>query len=147
MNPSIGERLKSAREAKGTSLDEACQATKVQRRILQAIESNQLQDQLDPAYAKIFLKKYASYLGLDGPAVAKEFVSVYGPVPDRPVGLDTELTRKNVRGPSIQFQKFAVTLLLGFCVVAVLILVVSLSVGFYNRSKNISRLTDRKSVV
>jgi cytoskeletal protein RodZ len=83
MSQTIGERLKSARESKGTSLEEAARATKVQKTILHAIETNRVQEQLDPTYAKIFLKKYAVYLGLDSTAIAQEFVSVYGPIPER----------------------------------------------------------------
>ena len=95
---SIGERLKSAREAKGSSLDEVSRAIKIQKSTLHAIEGNRLHEGLDPVYAKIFLKKYAGYLGLDGAAISKEYTAVYGPIPERPVGLDTEITRKKSAG-------------------------------------------------
>ncbi|MBI3333851.1 MAG: DUF4115 domain-containing protein [Candidatus Omnitrophica bacterium] len=81
---SIGERLKSAREAKGTSLEEAARLTKVQSRILQAIEEDRVEEVLNGAYAKIFLKKYAAFLGLDGQAVLDEYRSMRGSVAEPP---------------------------------------------------------------
>lgn len=75
---SVGERLKSAREAKGIGMEEACRVTKIQRRILEGIEQDKVQEMLDPSYARIFLKKYASYLGADGPALMEEYLAAHG---------------------------------------------------------------------
>ncbi len=72
MSLSVGERLKSAREAKKISLDEACRLTKIQRRTLEAIEQGRVKEVLDPVYAKIFVKKYAAFLGIDGSALFEE---------------------------------------------------------------------------
>ena len=73
MSLSLGERLKSAREAKRISLEDACRITKIQRRVLQAIEAGRVEEILDPTYAKIFVKKYASFLGIDGSALLEEY--------------------------------------------------------------------------
>ncbi len=73
MSLSVGERLKSAREARKVSLEEACRVTKIQRQTLEAIEEGRVQEMLDPAYARIFVKKYATYLGLDGTTVVDEY--------------------------------------------------------------------------
>ena len=73
MSLSVGERLKSAREGRKVSLEEACRITKIQRQTLEAIEEGRIQEVLDPAYARIFVKKYASYLGLDGVTVVNEY--------------------------------------------------------------------------
>ena len=73
MSLSIGERLKSARSAKGLSLEAVARATKIQRNILQSMEEDQVEAFLDPAYAKIFMKKYAAYLGIDGAVLLEEY--------------------------------------------------------------------------
>ena len=83
MSLSIGERLKSARSAKGASLEAVARATKIQRRILEAMEEDRLEEVLDWAYAKIFMKKYASYLGLNGAAVVEEYLSSHAPLKER----------------------------------------------------------------
>ena len=75
---SVGERLKSAREAKGIGMEEACRVTKIQRRILEGIEEDRVQEMLDPSYARIFLKKYATYLGADGAALMEEYLAAHG---------------------------------------------------------------------
>ena len=85
MSLSIGERLKSAREAKQVSLEEACRVTKIQRSTLEAIEKDQVQNILDPVYAKIFLRKYTTYLGLDSSALVDEYQAVYNLLPQIPV--------------------------------------------------------------
>lgn len=69
----IGERLRNAREARGLSLDEIEAATRIRRRYLEALE-NEAFDQLPGgAYAKGFLRNYASYLGLP----AEDLVGMY----------------------------------------------------------------------
>lgn len=60
----IGERLRSAREARGLSLDEIEAATRIRRRYLEALEAEAFDQLPGPAYAKGFLRTYASYLGL-----------------------------------------------------------------------------------
>lgn len=81
---SVGERLKAARERKGIVMEEACRVTKIQRKILEGIEEDRLQEMLDPAYARIFLKKYAAYLGVDGAAIVEEYLSAHGIAPQSP---------------------------------------------------------------
>jgi transcriptional regulator with XRE-family HTH domain len=73
MSPSVGERLKSARESRRLSLEEACGITKIQKQTLEAIEQDRVQESLDPVYARIFVKKYAAFLGLNAAAVADEY--------------------------------------------------------------------------
>ncbi len=60
----IGERLRNAREARGLSLDEIEAATRIRRRFLEALEAEAFDQLPGTAYAKGFLRTYASYLGL-----------------------------------------------------------------------------------
>ncbi len=71
---SIGSRLKSAREAKGISLEQAQKDTRISSRILSALETDRIDQMVSgPVYVKSFIKKYANYLGLDGTAIAESF--------------------------------------------------------------------------
>lgn len=80
MSPSsVGERLKSAREARRITLQEACGVTKIQKQTLEAIEQDRIQESLDPVYARIFVKKYASFLGLDAGAIVDEYPGLSRP--------------------------------------------------------------------
>ncbi len=80
----VGQRLRDAREARGLSLDEIEAATRIRRRYLEALEAEAFDQLPAPAYAKAFLRSYASHLGLpiedllgmypelrSGPAVAQ----------------------------------------------------------------------------
>ena len=61
----IGEALRSAREAQGKSLDEAALATRIRSSYLQALEDEQFGELGGSVYAKGFLRSYAGYLGID----------------------------------------------------------------------------------
>lgn len=113
MSLTIGSRLKAAREAKKISLEEACRVTKIQRKTLEAIEQDQVEEILDPAYAKIFIKKYASYLGVDGSALTDEYL-IGRPGNERresPLSVQTEVTR--VSGAGAQGRRILVAAFAG----------------------------------
>lgn len=99
MSLSVGQRLRSAREQKKVSLEEACRVTKVQKRVLEAIEEGRVEEILNPAYARIFLKKYAGYLGLDGSAVMEEYLADHPAAPTPALEVETEVTRQ-LRAPA-----------------------------------------------
>lgn len=69
---SIGDRLRLAREAKGMSLDEVASQTRIPIRHLQHIEREEWDALPATTYCVGFAKAYASTVGLDGPAVARE---------------------------------------------------------------------------
>jgi cytoskeleton protein RodZ len=60
----IGERLRSAREALGLSLEEIENVTRIRRSFLVALEQESFDVLPGPAYARGFLRTYASYLGI-----------------------------------------------------------------------------------
>ncbi len=71
---SIGSRLRSARESKGITLDQAQRDTRISSRILSALESDRIAEIVSgPVYIKSFIKKYANYLGLNGTDLAEGF--------------------------------------------------------------------------
>lgn len=96
---SVGQRLRSAREQRKVSLEEACRITKIQKRVLVAIEEGRVEEILSPVYARIFLKKYAAYLGLDGSAVMEEYLSDHPAAPASGLEVETEVTRR-LRAPA-----------------------------------------------
>jgi len=61
----IGEALRSAREAQGTSLDDAAVATRIRSSYLEALEQERFGELGGSVYAKGFLRSYARYLGVD----------------------------------------------------------------------------------
>lgn len=69
----IGDKLKSAREAKGLSIGDIEKATKIQSRYLTAIEKNEFDKLPGDFYVRAFIRQYAQVVGLDG----KELLSDY----------------------------------------------------------------------
>lgn len=77
---SIGERLRRAREARGMSLDDVANQTRIPMRHLQHIEVEDWDALPAPTYAIGFARNYANAVGLDGPAIASELRdSIGGP--------------------------------------------------------------------
>lgn len=69
----IGDKLRSAREAKGLSIEDIEKATKIQGRYLTAIEKNEFDKLPGDFYTRAFIRQYAQVVGLDG----KELLSEY----------------------------------------------------------------------
>lgn len=69
---SIGEVLRAARAEQGLELSEIERRTKLRSRYLRALEEERWSDLPGAAYAKGFLRTYASELGLDAEALVDE---------------------------------------------------------------------------
>jgi len=70
---SLGEKLKTAREEKGLSLDDAGKDTKITIRYLEALEKEDFSNFPGEAYITGFLRNYGAYLDLD----VQELLSLY----------------------------------------------------------------------
>ncbi|MCX5680254.1 MAG: helix-turn-helix domain-containing protein, partial [Candidatus Omnitrophica bacterium] len=73
----IGEKLKSAREKKGVTIDQAQRQTHIHSTVISALESGRSDEVLTPTYVKSFLKKYSSYLALDSNQLVKEYQALH----------------------------------------------------------------------
>src|SRR5437588_705074 len=69
----IGERLRTARQALGLSLEEVETATRIRLAYLDALEREAFTELPNPAYVKGFLRSYAAHLGIP----ADELLAAY----------------------------------------------------------------------
>lgn len=69
----IGARLKAARIAKGLTIDDLQQITKIQKRYLIAIEDEKFDELPGDFYVRAFVKQYADTVDLDGNALLEEY--------------------------------------------------------------------------
>lgn len=69
----IGRKLREARQAKGYTLDDLQQLTKIQKRYLIAIEDEKFDELPGDFYVRAFIKQYADTVGLDGNELLKEY--------------------------------------------------------------------------
>ncbi len=96
---SIGEKLKTARESKGYSLEQVARDTHIAKRFLSALESEEFSMFPGEPYLMGFLRNYAEYLGLS----AHEIVSLYKnlKLQEQPAPIDELLERPRSKMPLI----------------------------------------------
>ncbi|WP_016950689.1 RodZ domain-containing protein [Anabaena sp. PCC 7108] len=80
----LGLQLASLRQEQGLSLDELVLLTKIPRRLLQAIETGDLNDLPEPIYVQGLIRQFADALGMKG----AEFASTF-PIGSQVVNLPT----------------------------------------------------------
>lgn len=73
----IGARLRHARETKGLSIDALSRSTRVQPRLISAIEQNDAVTLPPRPYGRGFVRAYASEVGLDPDGTVREFFSQF----------------------------------------------------------------------
>lgn len=74
---SIGQKLSQRRKEMNVSLKEAENSTSIRATYLQAIEEGAVHKLISPVYAQGFVKQYASYLGLDGEKMLREYPDLF----------------------------------------------------------------------
>lgn len=89
----IGERLRSARQALGLSLEEIENVTHIRRSYLEALEREAFELLPGPAYTRGFLRAYAACLGLPPEDVLDRYPSTTpGSVPQRESPVEVRIT-------------------------------------------------------
>jgi cytoskeletal protein RodZ len=88
----IGSQLRAARHAKQASLEDVARVTKIKLDVLEKLEADEFTGLPAPMYVKAFLKKYGEYLGLDGGALADEYLRSQGGLRRQGLQLETEAT-------------------------------------------------------
>ena len=73
LKPRVGDRLRSAREAQGLSVEDVASHTRVPKRLLEMIESGEHDALPAPTYSAGFVKSYAKLLGLDPVELSRQF--------------------------------------------------------------------------
>jgi len=69
----IGRRLQAARIAKGLTLEEVEEETRIRKKYIEALESGRTSVIPGEVYVKGFLRTYGNFLGLDGEALVEEY--------------------------------------------------------------------------
>lgn len=98
----LGQQLKTAREAKGLSESDVGSATKILTKVIRALESDDFSAMPAPTYAKGFIRLYAKHLGLDPAPLVEEYLREHAPGP-RPLIDPSSQLEQNSR-PAGQFK-------------------------------------------
>ena len=78
----LGQFLRSLRNDRALTLEQAEQDLSIRMHHLEAIEEGQFDSLISPVYARGFVKQYAVYLGLDGDQFIREHREIL-PKPNR----------------------------------------------------------------
>jgi cytoskeletal protein RodZ len=116
--PSVGERLRAAREEKGLSLEDIAAQTRIPRRHLESIEAADWDRLPAPTYTIGFARNYASVVGLDRAEVADQLRAEMG-------GQRT-MTTTEVFEPADPARTMPKSLVIG-AILAVIVLIVAMS--------------------
>jgi cytoskeletal protein RodZ len=73
----IGPRLRQAREARGISLRQIADATKLSVRALEALERNDISLLPGGIFSRAFVRSYALEIGLDPEQTVREFIAQF----------------------------------------------------------------------
>lgn len=118
MTESIGEQLRLAREARGISLREISEQTRISTRYLEAIEQNNYKNLPGGIFNKSFVRAYAKHIGYD----EKEALSGYSRL-SREMGSDPDDVPLTPHKPMEMYdnpRSPLVTLLLTFLILGIL---------------------------
>lgn len=80
----VGQSLRLAREQRGEKVEDIAETLKIRRVYLQALEDSDWANLPELVYAQGFVRSYADYLGLDGPAAALQFKKEFRGGPRKP---------------------------------------------------------------
>lgn len=118
MTESIGEQLRLAREARGISLREISEQTRISTRYLEAIEQNNYKNLPGGIFNKSFVRAYAKHIGFD----EKEALDGYSRL-SREMGTDPDDVPLTPHKPMEMYDNARsplVTLLLTFLILGIL---------------------------
>lgn len=116
MSLTLGEKLQQAREARGTTIAEVAEQTRISPLYIEAIENNDFRTLPGGIFNKGFVKSFAKYVGVDEHEALDDYMSLMAeqetPVSDEPKTYKPEvLTDERANSSSLMTIVFAVVIL------------------------------------
>ena len=120
----IGGKLKTAREKKGVTIDQAQRQTHIHSTVLVSLESGLSDEVLTPTYVKSFLKKYSLYLALDSNQLVKEYAMLHPDLDSSSRGLgEDRVIVKRRKGAADYFRIIRIVGAIAVCIFLLVITV------------------------
>lgn len=133
MAASFGEQLRLAREARGISLREISDQTRISTRYLEAIESGDLKRLPGGIFNRSFIKAYARYVGYDETEALEAYARTAREMGDSPDEVSTTPYKSHVYTDGSGTRSPLITLLLTILILAILSLAVYAILHWYQR--------------
>ncbi|MBE3570548.1 MAG: DUF4115 domain-containing protein [Bacillales bacterium] len=124
----LGNRLKEAREAKGLTLDDVQEMTKIQKRYLAGIEEGRYDLMPGKFYVRAFIKQYAEAVGLDAEEIFREYKneipeSHEDEIPQRMTRIEPSSRKAVSRGSSGKFFDYLPKIIVAVLIIVAIFLV------------------------
>jgi cytoskeletal protein RodZ len=133
MAASFGEQLRLAREARGITLREISDQTRISTRYLEAIESGDLKRLPGGIFNRSFIKAYARYVGYDETEALEAYARTAREMGDSPDDVSTTPYKSHVYTDGSGTRSPLITLLLTILILAILSLAVYAILHWYQR--------------
>lgn len=130
----LGNRLKEARTARGLSLDDLQEATKIQKRYLVGIEEGNYEMMPGKFYVRAFIKQYCEAVGLESEEIFEQYKTEVPAIASQelPDQLSRVRTRKTLSPSTSKFMEIFPKILVSIFVLGAIILVYVLWVNNNN---------------
>ncbi|MEC2053875.1 helix-turn-helix domain-containing protein [Peribacillus psychrosaccharolyticus] len=134
----LGNRLKEARTARGMTLDDLQEVTKIQKRYLVGIEEGNYDMMPGKFYVRAFIKQYCEAVGLDSEEIFEQYKSEVPAIANQelPDQLSRVRTRKSLSPSTSKFMEIFPKILVSIFVLGAIILVYVLWVNYNNDNKS-----------
>ncbi|MCQ9206734.1 MAG: DUF4115 domain-containing protein [Omnitrophica bacterium] len=145
----IGKILKEARQRKGVTLENIWNATRIQGKIVEALEEGRADDVLSRVYVTLFLKKYAAFLDLNSRDLVENYKAFYTAPEDQILDIIETKSEEGSAGINIDFRKWVKPALSVALVLLSLFFVTFLggkAKSFYRARKSVSSRVAKKKV-
>jgi cytoskeleton protein RodZ len=134
---SLGARLRQAREARGVSLRELSDQTRIARRYLEAIEQDDYKELPGGIFNRSFIKAYAKAVGFNEAEAVSAYTEVARAHGEEPDELPTSRQSSRIYMDGDTARSPIVTALLSFVILAIISLGIYAGLHYYQR-RNIS---------
>ncbi|HYG11725.1 MAG TPA: helix-turn-helix domain-containing protein [Pyrinomonadaceae bacterium] len=130
---SLGARLRQAREARGVSLRELSDQTRIARRYLEAIESDDYKELPGGIFNRSFIKAYAKAVGFNETEAVNAYTEVARAAGEAPDELPTSRQSSRIYMDGDTARSPLVTAILSFVILAIISLGIYAGLHYYQR--------------
>ncbi|CAH0211464.1 hypothetical protein SRABI96_02176 [Peribacillus sp. Bi96] len=145
----LGNRLKEAREAKGLSLEDLQELTKIQKRYLIGIEEGNYSMMPGKFYVRAFIKQYCEAVGLDSEEIFEQYKSEVPSVysEELPEQLSRVQSRKTIPAGDSKVVEMLPKILVSVLVIGVAILIWVLVSNYMSKPDTADKKSEKQNEV
>ena len=131
--PDFGSRLRAARKARGVSLSDIAESTKISTVVLEALEANDVAALPGGIFTRSFVRSYAEAVGLDPEEAVREFLEAF---PTTDVTQGSRYAERPVEVDQFANQRLITRTAIGLLILSVPLATLLILLGLGDRSED-----------